>query len=62
MRDIRTIVAKLKIVFFYNVSNPEIQKHMEDCNAFHFRMMFRGSLGSFSVWYSICFVGIWVVL
>ena len=32
MRDVRVIFAKMKIVFFANVANPEIQQHLDDCS------------------------------
>lgn len=43
MRDVRVILAKMKIVFFANVANPEIQQHLDDCSG-RFGMLFIGDM------------------
>lgn len=62
MRDFRTIVAKLKIVFFYNISNPEIQKHLDDCIGFTSILIFRGFVGSTDFRSSLCTVLVHLIL
>ena len=43
MRDVRVILAKMKIVFFANVANPEIQQHLDDCSG-RFGRLFIGDM------------------
>lgn len=62
MRDFRTIVAKLKIVFFYNISNPEIQKHLDDCIDYMSILIFRGFMGSTDFRSSLCTVLVHLII
>ena len=50
MRDGKVIYGKLRIVLFGNVSNPEIQKHIDDCMYLRFVVIDRGYVGSFADW------------
>ena len=50
MRDGRVIYGKLRIVLFGNISNPEIQKHIDDCKNLYLVVTNRGYVGSFADW------------
>lgn len=56
MRDGKVIYGKLRIVLFGNVSNPEIQKHIDDCTIQVLSISSRGYVGSFADWSYQCIV------